>query len=54
MCRRYRQRPSEVLGLGGALALDFDLAMAAVHRMEESSRASSAESPLAALMLMLS
>lgn len=54
MCRRYRQRPSEVVGMTGALALDFDLAMAAVHRMEDESKASelAQSNPLLAMMLM--
>lgn len=50
MCRRYRQRPSEVIGLSGALALDFDLAMSAVHRMEEQSAADQSGSAIAALL----
>lgn len=57
MCRRYSQRPSEMVGITQpALALDFDLAMATVHRMEDQSHAAEAaahNNPLAGLLLML-
>lgn len=54
MCRRYRQRPSETIGLTGVVALDFDLAMAAVHHMEEQTRAAELAdmNPLAAVAMM--
>lgn len=41
MCRRYSQRPSQILFTpddDAAQALDFDLAMAMVHEREETSR----------------
>ena len=54
MCRRYRMRPSSVLNLKDpAVALDFDLAMAAIHRFEEQSKlnATAEQNPLAAVLL---
>lgn len=43
MCRTYRQRPSEVVGIeDDRLALDFDLAMAAIHRAESRSKVDTA------------
>lgn len=39
MCRRYRQRPSQILQIDDPLiAIDFDLAVAAIHRYEDGSR----------------
>lgn len=39
MAKRYSQRPSSLLNIRNPeLALDFDLAMAIVHRMEEDSK----------------
>lgn len=50
MCRRYKQRPSDVVGISDRmLALDFDLAMAAIHRAEDVTRAEQA-GPLARLL----
>lgn len=41
MCRRYCQRPSSVIGIADSwTAFDFDLAMAAIHRVEDDSRVS--------------
>lgn len=38
MCQRYGQRPSQTLSITDPeIALDFDLAMATVHRYEEDS-----------------
>lgn len=52
MCKRYGQRPSSALGMRNRIfALDFDLAMAAVHRAEDESRAEASGNPLAMLML---
>lgn len=54
MCKRYCQRPSSVVGITNTLlALDFDIAMATVHRIEEESRlAAMAEAnPMMAMML---
>lgn len=43
MCRAYGQRPSQVLRiLNEEVALDFDLAMSMVHRMERDSHIGSA------------
>ena len=43
MCRVYGQRPSAVIGIQDEeVALDFDLAMSAVHRAERESRIASA------------
>ncbi len=53
MCRRYKQRPSEVIGLSGWIAFDFDLAMAAVHRMEDQSHAQQSDNPFAMLLAMM-
>lgn len=59
MCRRYNQRPSQVLDFCADLppdvrrimCLDFDMAMAAVHKAEEEANASN--SPLASALAML-
>lgn len=41
-CKRYSQRPSSLVGITDpAIALDFDIAMAAVHRAEDESRITS-------------
>lgn len=43
MCRRYHQRPSDVIGIADrAVAIDFDLAVAAIHRYENGSQLHSA------------
>jgi len=55
MCRRYRQRPSEVCHIvDPEIAFDFDLAMATVHHFEEQTRAQAvAESnPMLGLLLL--
>lgn len=54
MCCRYGQRPSAVIGLTDpAIALDFDMAMAAIHRFEQQSKIHSvaAENPIGALVI---
>lgn len=57
MCRRYSQRPSDVIGgMDRWVAFDFDIAMAAVHRKEDESQAASlAEAnPMAGLLMLMS
>lgn len=55
MCRRYRIRPSSVCEIDDPLiAIDFDLAMSAVHRFEDESKANelAQQNPFAALLMM--